>query len=87
MALASTGLAAMPGPMTEMTPSVIATLPAAAGQEVVSVFAAAFSMVFYSGAALFAVGLICALFIKNVKLESHGKAPSRAPEPQAVLAE
>lgn len=80
-------LAAMPGSMTEMTPSVIATLPAAAGQEVVSVFATAFSMVFYSGASLFALGLICALALKNVKLESHGKAPESAPAAEPAPAE
>lgn len=79
-------LAAMPGPMTEMTPSAIATLPAAAAQEVIEVFAGAFHMVFYAGAALFAVGLLCALSLKNVKLESHGKAPADSAA-QPALAE
>jgi len=79
-------LAVMPGPMTEMTPSVIATLPAAAGHEVVAVFTSAFSMVYYTGAGLFALGLLCALAMKNVKLESHGKAPERAGAGQPVLA-
>ena len=78
-------LAVMPGPMTEMTPTAIATLPAAAATEVVDVFAHAFSMVFYSGAGLFTLGLLCALMLKNVKLESHGKAPADAGTP--VLAE
>ena len=78
-------LAVMPGPMTEMTPTAIATLPAVAATEVVDVFAHAFSMVFYSGAGLFTLGLLCALMLKNVKLESHGKAPADAGTP--VLAE
>jgi hypothetical protein len=33
------------------------------------------------------LGLICALLMKNVKLESHGKAPAVAAEPQPALAE
>ena len=77
-------LAAMPAPMTEMTPTVIATLPAAAGHEVVQVFTTAFATVFYSGATLFAIGLVCALFLKNIKLASHGAAPVDA---QPALAE
>jgi hypothetical protein len=77
----------MPGPMTEMTPSVIATLPVAAGQEVVSVFASAFSMVFYTGAGLFALGLVCALTMKNVKLEGNAKTKADEPQGQPVLAE
>ena len=74
-------LAVMPGPMTEMTPAAIATLPAAAAQEVVQVFAGAFSMVFYSGAGLFALGLVCALLLKDVKLASQGKAAAETGQP------
>lgn len=80
-------LAVMPGPMKDMTPSVIATLPPAAAHEVVAVFTSAFSMVYYFGAGLFAVGLVCALAMKNVKLESHGKAAEGAGAPQPVMAE
>lgn len=77
-------LAAMPGPMTEMTPAVIATLPASAGAEVVAAFATAFSAVFYTGAGLLALGLICALLMKNVKLEGHGAEPTPAQAQPAV---
>ena len=67
-------LAVMPGTMGEMTPAAIATLPPAAALEVVETFAKAFGTVFYVAAGLFALGLICSLLLKNVKLESHGKA-------------
>ena len=80
-------LAVMPGPMKEMTPSVIATLPAAAAHEVVTVFTSAFSMVYYTGAGLFALGLVFALAMKNVKLEGHGAAAGNPGPGQPVLAE
>ncbi len=51
------------------------------GHEVVQVFTTAFATVFYVGAGLFVVGLVCALLLKNVKLASHGQAV------QAALAE
>lgn len=76
-------LAAMPGTMSEMTPAAIATLPATAAQEVVEVFATAFGSVFYFAAGLFAVGLICALFVENKKLEQHAAEPG----PQVAVAE
>jgi MFS family permease len=76
-------LAVMPVAMSEMTPAAIATLPAAAAQEVVEVFATAFGSVFYFGAGLFVVGLICALFVENKKLEQHKAEPG----PQAAVAE
>ncbi|KKB11251.1 hypothetical protein VE25_13050 [Devosia geojensis] len=70
-------LAAMPGPMSEMTPTAIATLPPEAASEVVEVFATAFGTVFYFGAALFAVGFLCALLMPNVKLAGRGgEAPT-----------
>lgn len=50
----------------------IATLPAEAEQEAVAVIASAFSMVFYTVAGPLALGLVCALTMKNVKLESYG---------------
>lgn len=70
-------LATMPAPMTEMTPAAIATLPAAAAQEVVQVFGSAFTGVFYFAAGLFAVGFMMSLLLQDVKL------PSRAPVPVA----
>ena len=73
--------------MKEMTPSVIATLPAAAAHEVVTVFTSAFSMVYYTGAGLFALGLVFALAMKNVKLEGHGAAAGNPGPGQPVLAE
>jgi EmrB/QacA subfamily drug resistance transporter len=69
-------LAAMPGPMTDMTPTAIATLPAAAASEVVEVFTTAFGTVFYFGAALFAVGFVCALLMPNVKLAGRHEEPA-----------
>jgi EmrB/QacA subfamily drug resistance transporter len=64
-------LAAMPAPMTEMTPAAIATLPAAAAQEVVQVFGSAFTGVFYFAAGLFAVGFMLSLLLQDVKLEAR----------------
>lgn len=76
--------ATMPAPMTEMTPSAIATLPPEAAHEVVEVFATAFGTVFFAAAGLFVLGLVCALLLRNVKLEQHGAAKDA---PQPVMAE
>jgi len=73
-------LAAMPGSMIEMTPSAIAALPQAAAAEVVEVFATAFERVFYFGAVLFALGLICAVFMPNVKLGGRDEETPRGNE-------
>jgi EmrB/QacA subfamily drug resistance transporter len=69
-------LAVMPGPMTEMTPAAIATLPPAAAQEVVQVFGMAFTNVFYFAAGLFAVGLMLSLLLQDIKLEARAPVPA-----------
>ena len=74
--ISETTLAAMPAPMTEMTPTAIATLPAAAAHEVVQVFGSAFSAVFYFAAGLFALGLVLSFLLQDVKLPA--KAPIAA---------
>ena len=69
-------LAAMPGPMTEMTPTTIAALPAAAAHEVVAVFGTAFGAVYYFAAGLFALGFVLAVLLQDVKLEARAPAPA-----------
>lgn len=78
--ISETTLAAMPAPMTEMTPAAIATLPAAAAHEVVQVFGSAFSSVFYFAAGLFALGLVLSLLLQDVKLPSKAPVAAAAAE-------
>jgi len=78
--ISETTLAAMPGPMTEMTPTAIATLPPAAAHEVVEVFGTAFGGVFYFAAGLFAVGFAMSLLLQDIKLEARAPMPAAAGE-------
>lgn len=61
-------LAQLPKDVTQITPDVIATLPAELAITVVDIFERSFDNIFYFGAGLFVIGLILALMLKNVQL-------------------
>lgn len=56
------------GKIQELTPKMLAELPAASQSAVASLYAGAFTPLFYAAAATAAIGLIAALLLKNVKL-------------------
>lgn len=75
-AISADTLAVMKAPMNEMTPSAIQLLPEGARLEVMQVFDTAFNGMFYVAAGLFAIGLMFALLLQDVRLEA--KAPIAA---------
>ncbi|MDB5506499.1 MAG: transporter [Devosia sp.] len=74
-------------PVAELTPARIAVLPLEIATQAVSVFQAAFANVFYFGAGMFALGLVAALALKDVRLPVEQKNAAKATvPPQAVPA-
>jgi EmrB/QacA subfamily drug resistance transporter len=65
--------AQLPASMGDLTPAVIEKLPPELSAQVVEVFGHAFSTVFYFGSGMFAIGLVLALLLKDVRLPVQAK--------------
>lgn len=62
----------LPAPIRDLTPNAIQSLPPDVAVHVVEVFGVAFDAVFYFGAAMFGIGLVLALLLKDVRLPVQG---------------
>ncbi|MEO5807272.1 MFS transporter, partial [Devosia sp.] len=77
--------AQLPQAISSMTPDVMSALPVELHAAVVNVFSSAFASIYYFGAAMFLVGLVCAALMPDVKLAGRD-APKLAGEPDAMPA-
>jgi EmrB/QacA subfamily drug resistance transporter len=76
--------AALPAPVAELTPAAIQALPPEVGAVVLTTFNTAFSTIFYVAMALFGVGFVLTMLLKDIRLPvtSKGKAEVVQPEPR-----
>ena len=81
-ALPAQTAAQLPGAIADITPTAIAALPDQLAHAVIDVFSHAFSAVFYFGAGLFAVSLILALLLRDIRLPQRDK--DREPDVSAI---
>lgn len=71
----------------DLSPAVIAKLPPEIASRVVEMFATAFDLIYFFGALLFVVGLVLALMIKDVRIQSNETRKPRAIAKPAAVSE